>query len=462
MPERIIIVGAGPAGTRAARILAEAGLATVLLDEAAGNGGQIYRRQPPGFRRPYAALYGTEAGKAERLHAALDGFGGLIDHRTDTLVWSLDGRRLMLNTAGRADSLDFDRLILATGAMDRVIPLPGWTLPGVFALGGAQVALKHQACAVGAKTCFVGSSPLLPYVAYQYARAGAGVAGVVDTTPRSAKLGALPDLLAVPGVTARGLTYMAWLARHGIRYWHGATPLRVEGGEHVTALVFRTAGGAERRIDCDAVALGYGLKCEHQLADLAGCAFRFDSPTRQWVVAQDDAGRTSVDGLYVAGDGALIRGADAAELAGERAALALLADLGRPVDAARVAQIGRHLARIDRQRRGMDKAFAYPNHLAQSLADDVILCRCEAVTVGEVRRAVTEQGADDINRAKAFCRVGMGRCQGRVCGPAAADVVAAALGRPIEAAGRLRGQAPVKPVPVAVLAQAELGETQSA
>ncbi len=462
MVERVVIVGAGPAGVRAAQTLAAAGLRPTLLDEAPATGGQIYRRQPAPFRRPYKTLYGFDAAKARQVHTAFDGLDGAVDHRARTLVWSLEGQRLCLMHEGGTENLSFDRLILATGAMDRVIPLPGWTLPGVYTLGGAQVALKHQACAIGERTCFVGSSPLLPYVAYQYARAGAGVAGIIDTTPRADKLRALPDLLAAAGTGAKGLYYMGWLASRGLRYRHAGIPIRIEGESHVTGVVVRMAGGRERHIACDAVAIGYGLKCEHQLADLAGCDFRFDSSNRQWVVAQDGVGRTSVAGIYVAGDGAVIRGADAAELAGERAALTVLEDIGRPVDRARVQKIDRRIAGIDRFRRGLETAFAYPHHLARDMADHVILCRCEAVTAGEVRHAVTQLGAHDINRAKAFCRVGMGRCQGRVCGPAAAEVIAGALQRPIEAAGRLRGQAPIKPVPISALADAAADLTVAA
>ncbi len=462
MAESVVIVGAGPAGVRAAQTLALAGLRPTLLDESPETGGQIYRRQPTQFRRPYKALYGFEAAKARGLHTALGGQQNTVDYRPRTLVWSLEGRRLCLLHDNGTETLSFDRLILATGAMDRVIPLPGWTLPGVYTLGGAQVALKHQACAIGDRTCFIGSSPLLPYVAYQYARAGAGVAGIVDTTPRAAKLRALPDLLSAAGTGAKGLYYMAWLASRGLRYQHAGTPVRIEGESHVTGVVVRTAGGRERHIACDAVAIGYGLKCEHQLADLAGCDFRFDPLTRQWVVAQNGAGRTSVPGIYVAGDGAVIRGADAAELAGERAALTVLEDLGRPVDRARVQKIDQRIAGIDRFRRGLERAFSFPHHLARDMADHAILCRCEAVTAGEVRDAVTELGAHDINRAKAFCRIGMGRCQGRVCGPAAAEVIAGALQRPIEAAGRLRGQAPIKPVPISALADAAADMTVAA
>ena len=194
--ERIVIVGAGPAGVRAAEILVAAGLRPTVLDEAPASGGQIYRRQPAELRRAYGELYGFEASKAKRLHYAFERLRASVDYRPDCMVWNLERNHLHILHAGEGGTVPFDRLILATGAMDRVLPFDGWTLPGVFTLGGAQVVLKTQACAIGRRTVFLGSGPLLPYVAYQYAKAGAQVAAVLDTTPRAAKLRALPGLLA--------------------------------------------------------------------------------------------------------------------------------------------------------------------------------------------------------------------------------------------------------------------------
>ena len=141
----VAIVGAGPAGLHAAATLADAGLRPVLIDEAPRIGGQIYRQPPPARQRLPRALYGFEAGKATALFERFAALQGRIDHRPATLVWQIEGRSLHLLHDGRADRLRFDALILATGAAERVLPFPGWTLPGVFTLGAAQVALKAQA-----------------------------------------------------------------------------------------------------------------------------------------------------------------------------------------------------------------------------------------------------------------------------------------------------------------------------
>ena len=453
--ERIVIVGAGPAGVRAVEVLLAAGLRPTVLDEAPASGGQIYRQPPPELRRAYSELYGFEAPKAKRLHDAFEHLRDAVDYRPGRMVWNLQRNHLHILHAGDGETVPFDHLILATGAMDRVLPFDGWTLPGVFTLGGAQVALKSQACAVGRRTVFFGSSPLLPYIAYQYAKAGAKVVAVLDTAPRAAKLRALPGLLVGGATFIKGAYYLAWLRAHSIAYEHGVTPVGALGDQAVEGLRYTDARGRERSLDCDAIAFGYGLKSELQLADLAGCDLRFDPVSCNWILALDENGRTSVPGIYAAGDGAAIRGADAAELSGARAAHTLLGDLGLGGQNAELRRINRRLGRIDKLRTALETAFPFPRHLSQSIPDSCVVCRCEVVTAGEIRQAVQGLGADDINRAKAFCRVGMGRCQGRVCESAAAEIVAAALDRDLAAVGRFRAQAPVKPVPIAALAQRE-------
>jgi NADPH-dependent 2,4-dienoyl-CoA reductase/sulfur reductase-like enzyme len=445
----VVVVGAGPAGTRAAARLVEAGLRPLVVDEGRLNGGQIYRRQPETFRRKSKEHYGFEADKADALHAAFEALRSRIDYRPETLAWNVYEGTLHLLHDERSEALRFDALILASGATDRIMPLPGWTLPGTYSLGGAQVALKAQACAIGARPVFLGTGPLLYLVAYQYAKAGVKVGAVLDTSRFGRRIAALPALSARPSMLAKGLYYSLYLARRGVPLLTGVTPVAIEGKTRVAGVEVRDSRGETRRYVCDAVGLGYGLRSETQLADLARCGFAFDPLARQWLPETDADGRTSTAGVYLAGDGARILGADAAELAGRLAACAALADLGHAVPADEIERLRRALRPMGRFRQGLEQAFAWPARLAAGLPDDMLLCRCEAITAGELRRAATELGAPEVNRAKALSRIGMGRCQGRYCGLAAAEVLAAALGVPIEQVGRLRGQAPVKPLPIA-------------
>lgn len=451
MAPSIVVIGAGPAGLRAAETLVDAGLRPTVIDEAPASGGQIYRRPPAAIRRDPKQLYGFEADKATAQHRAFDRLKDKIDHWSKASVWSVAARTLNVATEAGLKELGWDCLILATGAMDRVIPFDGWTLPGVFTLGGAQVALKYQACAVGGRPVFVGTGPLLYLVAYQYAAAGVDVRAVLDTAPPAAKWRAMPGLARGGRTFLKGLSYVLRLHMRGIALASGVRPIAAVPGPHgsVSGLIWRDARGRERRTDCDAVATGFGLRSETQLADLCGLSFAFDALQRQWLPIQDADGRADVEGVYLAGDGAAIKGADAAEISGARAAHALLYDLGRTGSAEQIERLNRRLARFEPFRRSLEaEAFPFPSDLAVDAADDLMVCRCEAVTAGELRRSVRVLGATEINRAKAFTRLGMGRCQGRVCGAAAAEILADSLGVPLETVGRLRGQAPVKPLPM--------------
>lgn len=441
----VVIVGAGPAGIRAAQTLVAHGVRPVLLDEAARGGGQIYRRQPANFKRSPGKLYGFEANKANALHQTIDELREHLDYRPETLVWSAEDGALDTLHDGRAARLAFSRLIVATGATDRILPVPGWTLPGVYSLGAAQIALKFQGCAIGERVVFAGSGPLLYLVAYQYAKAGAKVVAVLDSSPFSAQARALPGLLSQPATLAKGIYYRAWLTAHGIPVHQGASLTQINGQQRVQSLNWRNATGSQH-IDCDAVAFAHGLRSETQLADLLGCAFTWNPLNRAWLPQRDSAGRSSVAEVYLAGDGAGIMGADAAEMAGERAALALLEDIGYLIPSDRPAHLEHSLKRIGDFRQGLERAFAFPEDWATHVADDVMICRCEEVAAGDIRQVVRE-GHWEINRVKAHCRVGMGRCQGRMCGAAAAEIIACESQRAVSDIGRLRAQAPIKPLP---------------
>ncbi|WP_455825778.1 FAD-dependent oxidoreductase [Pseudomonas graminis] len=443
----VVIVGAGPAGISAARSLLDHGISPCLVDENLRGGGQIYRRQPANFQRSSKQLYGFEAGKAQAMHRTMDDLARLIDYRPETLVWNAEDGRLDMLNHGRAERLDYSRIIVATGATDRILPVPGWTLPGVYSLGAAQIALKYQGCAIGERVAFCGSGPLLYLVAYQYAKAGAQVVAVLDSAPFSAQCRALPALLGQPATLAKGLYYRAWLTAHGIPVHQGATLKQINGEQRVTGIRWGT-----QALECDAVAFAHALRSETQLADLLRCEFAWNRLNRAWLPQRDSAGRSSVNGVYLAGDGAGIMGADAAQMAGERAALAVLEDVGVAIDHRRPAVLEQQLARIQRFRQGLETAFPFPEHWAAQASDELIVCRCEEVSVGDVR-AVVDEGHWEINRVKAHCRVGMGRCQGRMCGLAAAEIVAERSGRGVENVGRLRGQAPIKPLPFGVEVQ---------
>jgi len=393
---RVVIVGAGPAGIRAAATLVEAGFQPVVIDEGHRAGGQIYRRPPAGFTRTANQLYESEAAKAGALHALFDRLAkeGRLTHCAASSVIAVHEGRLHVLGEGGVRVIFYDRLILATGASDRVAPVPGWQSAGVYSLGAAQIALKAQGVALGRRIVLIGSGPLLTLVGAQLIKAGADVAAVLDTSP-----------------------------------WHQQT----RGLWKLTA--------------CDTIGMGWHLRAETHLADLAGCGFTYDEQWRQWLPKTDRMGRAG-NGVYLAGDGVRLLGADGAEIAGHLAAAACLADLGYP---ARCASADlRKLARLERFAGGLACAFPWPVAMVRALPDNAVVCRCENVTAGALRGSA-DFGGGEANRVKSLSRVGMGRCQGRYCQLAAVELVAAQTGCTPGAVGRFRGQAPVRPAPIGAL-----------
>lgn len=448
---RLIVIGAGPAGVRAAETLVDAGLRPIVIDEGARDGGQIYRRQPDGFNRPQSALYGNETARAQALHTTFDRLKGQIDYRPRHLAWNITDGRVHLVCDGIASAVPYDALIIAAGATDRLMPVKGWDYAGTYSLGAAQIALKAQAASIGRRVVFMGTGPLLQLVTSQYLKAGAEVVALLDTTPFLTQLKALPRLLARPDVVLKGMKHVASLKLSGIAIHRGVTPLEIHGDAEtgVSGVSVRLASGAIRRFDCNAVGLGYHLRPETQLADLARCDFEFDAKTRQFWPTIDIDGRSTTKSVYLAGDGVRTQGADGAEISGQLAAFATLADLGLRVPEPRVNALRIARKRMERFREAIAEAFPWPEFLAKTISDETIVCRCEGVTARQLRDVALDKGAHELNRAKAFSRVGMGRCQGRYCGHAAAEIVSAAVGAPLEAIGRLRGQAPVKPLAIA-------------
>jgi hydrogen cyanide synthase HcnB len=448
----VVVIGAGPAGMSAAKLLVAAGLRPVVIDESRDAGGQIFRRPHSALSRNFKDLYGFDAGRAQRFRNDFASLLPTIDYRPETLVWNADQSALHLLSQGHSDIQRWSRLIIAPGATDRVVPTEGWTAPGVYSLGGAQIVLKAEASLIGRRIVFVGTGPLLYLIAYQYAKAGANVVAVLETGAPFAKPSLLPDLLAGGADFAKGLYYISWLRTHGVAIRASITPLAVtlDNVGNVSGFSYQFKSQTIE-VSCDAVAMGYGLKAETQIADLIGLNFHFDGQQRQWLPLTDADGRSSNTNVYLAGDGLSIRGSEIAAESGKLAALALLKDAGYPC----TTDGGRHRRAIHRSarfRKTLDSVFPYPSRIAAGMADETIVCRCEGLTAGVIRQAVHSSGEGEINRIKAFCRVGMGRCQGRLCGPAAAELIAASAAIDISAVGRLRAQAPIKPVSLGALA----------
>ncbi len=457
----LAIVGAGPAGMAAAVLAAELGLDTVLIDEADAPGGQIYRAvESARETSPKASPLGADYLAGRPLAAALR--ASAAAYRPATMVWHIDpDGTLSLVSEGRGEAIVARHILLATGAIERPVPVPGWTLPGVMTVGAAQILLKTADLVPEGRAVLAGQGPLLYLVAAQLVRAGAPPLAVLETTPRENYAAAarhFGGLWAGRRDLAKGLALMLELRRAGVAVRRGVRGLRALGRRRVEGVAWE--GG---EIAADALFLHEGVIPNTQISLALQLAHHWDEAQSCWRPATDEWGRASLANVAVAGDGAGIAGAASALLSGRLAALDAAQILGR-IDRAerdrRALPIRAGLAR-ERAIRPFLDALYRPSDTLLSPADEVIACRCEEVTAGQIRRAV-RLGATGPNQVKAFVRCGMGACQGRVCAPIVGAVIAGARGVPIAEVGAYRPRAPYKPITVGALAGVEVGPHQIA
>ncbi len=463
----LAVIGSGPAGLAAAALAASRGLSTVLLDEQPEAGGQIYRAitdTPVRDRRVLGPDYWCGA---ELLGPLRD--SGAV-HWPGTTVWSVarprdedaaaaagtSGRTLQIGLSrdGAASMLTVRHVLMATGALERPFPVPGWTLPGVMGAGAAQILLKTSGLAPSGRVALAGTGPLLWLLAWQYLRAGVALDVILDTTPRAnwrAALPLLPGFLRSPYL-GKGAKLLLEVRRK-VKVIDNVTALRAVGEGQLAAVVYRRGDEEERSLAADTLLLHHGVVPNLNLANATGCAQQWDEGQRCWRPTTDNWGATSVEGVSLAGDGAGIGGAVAAEQAGRIAALDILRRLGRIDRAERDQAAIPHREGLERALRGrafLDTLYR-PSAAFRAPADDTIVCRCEEITAGAVREAV-RLGCSGPNQAKSFLRCGMGPCQGRLCGPTVTEVIAAERGVSPAEVGYYRLRPPVKPITLAELA----------
>jgi len=449
----IVVVGAGPAGLSAAAAAAGLGLSVTLIDEQPALGGQVWRgleRRGPitADDRAGLALMAGARGAGVVLHRGATVFDVAFDGDAPAVAW------LAADAVGRVAAR---ALILATGAMERPLPFPGWTLPGVLGVGALQAALKTGGLVPNDGLVLAGQGPLLLLYLEQLLVAGGRVAAILDTTPpgrsltEAARL--LPAALAAdPAIVARGTLLMARRLASGIPLHRGVLRMSAEGTDRVTSVRFADAGG-EHVLPCAVLAVHDGVIPNTQVTRMLRLDHEWRDAARCFAPVTDAHGRSSRAGVWVAGDGAGIEGAAAAVAAGRLAALDAARAIGR-LDAAGfragAAQPLKRRAAARAVRRFLD-ALDPPRDPVAWLADDTVVCRCEEITAGEIRAAIAG-GAAGPNRVKTATRCGMGACQGRMCGPVLTQLVARATGRAESLVGALRIRPPLKPVPMAALA----------
>ena len=462
MQADIAVVGGGPGGMAAAVAAADAGARVIVLDEYAKPGGQFFKRTGDGFAVQRSRLT-REHDRGVRLRAKLAHPN--IRVLTRALVWGRFDDRLMVHREGRSETVRARVLVIATGAYDRPVAFPGWTLPGVISAGGAQTLAKTQWVKPGRRMLLAGAGPFLLPVAQSLLRAEVKIAALVEATrpvewlPHAASLwGQWPRL-------AEAWDYKRNLRSAGVPTLYGHKIVRALGEKKVEGAIiakvdraWRTIPGTERTLEVDSVATGYGFLPNIELAASCGCDLRFDSFARAWFVQCSPTMATNKPGVFVAGEITGIGGSAVAleegQIAGVSAAEYAGALAAHDADEQRRPSMKRR-AHLNRFADALNELFGPRPGLFENLDAETTVCRCEEVTAGDIAACISE-GCSSTKAVKDWTRAGMGLCQGRMCRSMVSEIIARQRAVDLATIPFPHVRPPIKPVPISALLHDEM------
>ncbi len=387
----ILVVGAGPAGLAAATAAASAGAQVTVLDDNPGPGGQIWRS---GIASASIAI---DPARENAIREFRESNASLLPGRRAIDSQQPRTLRAFVEETGVIETITWDRLILATGARERFLPFPGWTLPGVFGAGGLQALVKGGYTIAGKRVVVAGSGPLLLAVAAHLQEDGAEIVTIAEQATLGSMLPFAIKLLSHPAKLMQGARYRATLSH--VPYRTGCWPLAVEGTGKLAA-VRLTDGTNTWTEPCDLLACGFHLVPNTELAVLLGCELHDDC------VVVDATQRTTLEDVFSVGEPTGIAGLDAALVQGK------IAGLAATNQATQAKALYKKRNREEAFGKALDRAFALRPELRSLAQPDTIVCRCEDVRFAQL------QSQPSWTDAKLQTRCGMGACQGRICGAA--------------------------------------------
>ena len=451
----LVVLGAGPAGVAAANVASKEGAEVVIIDENSSAGGQIYRAPPKEFQ-PQNSFKSDEFREGEKQRNILKNSNvkALFKHR----VWSVSSD-LVVSTVGPngLSSWHARSLIIANGALERIIPFPGWTIPGVIGLAASTILLKSQYVLPGQSTVVAGCGPLLIAVANGIIKSGGKVSAIIDLNSKSDWIKAFPRLLSRPDQLFKGMSWFANIMKAGIKLYGGhavTNTKQVDNVLRISIAPINSAGSIldsknQKIVEGDCLAIGHGLFPSTEITRLLKAKHIYDPLKGGWVPLIDDDFRSSIPGVYIAGDATGISGAFSAVQKGRIAGMAAVRDLNVMSSQKYKAKIKSELI-ILKKNENFGKAavrlMKFRPELIQTITSETIVCRCEDVFRSEIDEAI-ESGARDLNQLKAWTRCGMGPCQGRTCSEAIEAILASKVGSR-ELAGQWTGRTPLRPVPI--------------
>lgn len=453
----IAIIGAGPAGLNAAVAAADLGAGVALIDGYEYPGGQYFRQFPQEFR---------VSRLTDRYKQAEDLFAQIrrpeITYRQNSQVWNIDSDlNLDFIESSALGHLKPKAVILATGAYDRPAAFPGWTLPGVMTVGAAQILVKAQRVLPGRKILIAGSGPILLALGALLVWAGAEVVAVLEASQAMKRF----NPLSVSGIWGQsdrlkeGWEFLRTLRKANVPYRQGWGIRRALGVDAVQGAActrldqhWRPIPGSEEQITCDTICIGYGFLPKTALSCLAGAAQIYRPEQGGWVPRRDNMMRTTIPGLYAAGDGAGIGGAGLSAAEGRIAGTAAAYEVsGKSQNGPDLEKLLAGLWKTWDSEKKFQKLFGElytPGPGIDEWVDgETIICRCERVDLKAVDQAV-RMGASNVDAVKGLTRAGMGACQGHICGRILAGQIARLSGRGVKEVGSLSPRPPVQPLSI--------------
>jgi NADPH-dependent 2,4-dienoyl-CoA reductase/sulfur reductase-like enzyme len=454
--EQVVVVGAGPAGLAAATALVSIGARVLLIDGGERPGGQYWR-------------HGADSGMPKKHEELRIIAHPNVEYLPKTNVWAatyLDGISTLHLLIDRKQErkVNSRALILATGAYDRSLPFPGWDLPGVMTAGGVQALLKGQKRLAGKEFVVAGTGPFLLPVAVGLIMSGAKVNAIVEASLPTAWFTKLQGLVRSGDKLSDFGTFQKIIIKAKVKVHYGSAIVAAHGAnslERVTLAKidrkFRVKPGSKTEIACDVLAVGWGFTPDLSLATALGCRTRIEPRDGSLIVDVDARQATSLPGVYAAGEVTGVGGSGLALGEGRIAASALAQSRGL-INSIQAAELTNGLNEKRRKQQIFANALLEIYRVADGWTTwqtaETVLCRCEEVTVGDVRNAIAELGVSDGRSAKSLTRAGMGMCQGRVCGQAVSEFVAKECGSKVSLKD-LQGGAKrpvITPIPLGLLA----------
>jgi thioredoxin reductase/bacterioferritin-associated ferredoxin len=445
----VIVIGAGPSGVSAAINCAKRGLKVLIVDSNSEAGGQIYRAPPKTYKSmPKNKLEENEIQK--KMSIELKKYQ--IDTAYNHTVWQVSPG-FKVNAFNDFSTIQWETksLIIATGTYEKIIPFEGWTIPGVIGLAACTVMLKSHHFIPSNKIILAGNGPLLILVAYYISKFGGKVDAIIDTCSKLDWIRSTLSLITNQKNFSDGIKWIFKIFLNRIPIHSNCKiekAVEVDGGIKVKVLNLKT--GKYKNIFSETIAIGHGLTPSTDITRLLKAEHIYDEHKGGWIAKVDRFLRSSINGVYLSGDGAGISGALAASDKGLLASTALLYDkkiISKKEFDTNTRKIKKKLDKYEVFAKAISKLNSIPKKLIENIHEDTIICRCEDITKKEILSAV-DQGAKDINQIKSWTRLGMGPCQGRTCQYAASKIVAEYLNCEIENLGYLTGRSPIRPVPL--------------